>query len=166
MGVTSENSQPALKPQRERGVMDTKVATFPVATKVLENPALIERLDEETNAKVLVDLLGALMPVVRQFVRYAVARDRGDAQLGGPGAHTQGSCGDTQTFAAEHFARLAQRAVSVHAVGWRIWWGARTALSGGLRPARAGLPFSQPRYLVDPDALCGAFGLPADSRTR
>ena len=58
--------------------METKVASFPVAAKVLETPALVERLDEETNAKVLGDLLDALMPVLRRFIDNAWAREIAD----------------------------------------------------------------------------------------
>lgn len=88
--------------------METKVASFPVAAKVLETPALVERLDEETNAKVLGDLLDALMPVLRRFVGFAVAREIADMH----------ESGDRVLTLKEVAARLKRSPQSI-SLGWR-----------------------------------------------
>jgi hypothetical protein len=88
--------------------MDTKVVKFPVATKVLETPALIERLDEEANAKVLVEKLGELMPIIRQFVRFAVARETA-------AMHKSGDV----VLTLKEVAAILKRSPQSISIGWR-----------------------------------------------
>ena len=63
--------------------MDTKIARFPVTTKVLETPALIERLDENTTGDVLGQLLETTQRVLRHFIDNAWAREVADAHKSG-----------------------------------------------------------------------------------
>jgi hypothetical protein len=69
---------------------------------------VIERLDEETNAKVLVEKLGELMPIIRQFVRFAVAREIGEMRRGGD-----------RVLTLKEVAATLKRSPQSISLGWR-----------------------------------------------
>jgi hypothetical protein len=69
---------------------------------------VIERLDEETNAKVLVEKLGELMPIIRQFVRFAVARELGEMHKSGD-----------RVLTLKEVAAILQRSPQSISRGWR-----------------------------------------------
>ena len=65
-------------------------------------------LDEETNAKVLGEKLAELLPIIRQFVRYAVAREVEEIHR----------TGDRVLTLKEVAARLERSPQSI-SLGWR-----------------------------------------------